>query len=92
MKKIIISSVLFMLFYSSNSIYAKCFTFKKADGIKVCLNGNSNADRKKASDVCKSVNGSDCGGISGYSGSCQKSNSTKCIDEAGAEQKSLKVD
>lgn len=72
------------------SLSAKCFSFSAADGIKVCVDGNNNAARKKAGAACKEATGSKCGNITGYSGSCQKGSGTRCIDENGNEKKSLK--
>jgi hypothetical protein len=76
---------------SSSALFAKCFTFKKSD-IRVCIDGNSNAERKKAQDICDKANGSDCGGISGYSGNCKTAGKVKCFDGSGSEQKDLKAD
>ncbi|MEQ9365317.1 MAG: hypothetical protein RIF32_13815 [Leptospirales bacterium] len=72
------------------SLAAKCFSFSDADGVKVCVDGNNNAARTRAENACKKATGSKCGNITGYSGSCQKSSGTTCIDENGEEQKRLK--
>lgn len=77
---------------SFSGLSAKCFGFSKNKDYKVCIDGDSNAVRKKARDVCKSKSGSDCGNITGYSGSCNASGSIKCLDESGSEKKSLKAD
>jgi hypothetical protein len=77
---------------SFSGLSAKCFGFSKNKEITVCINGESYAVRKQAQEVCKSKSGSDCGNITGYSGSCNASGSKKCLDESGSEKKSLKVD
>ncbi|MDX1958179.1 MAG: hypothetical protein SFU98_06380 [Leptospiraceae bacterium] len=87
MKKLIsILSILFLL--GAVDLSAKCFNFKNGDGIKVCLPGTGASAEKKAKAACKQVKGSDCGGVTGYSGSCKG----RCVDESGKESKELKAD
>lgn len=72
------------------ALSAKCFSFSDADGVKVCVDGNNNAARKRAKAACKKAIGSKCGNITGYSGSCQKGSSTRCFDGNGNEARKLK--
>lgn len=72
------------------ALSAKCFSFSDADGVKVCVDGNNNAARKRAQAACKKATGSKCGNITGYSGSCQKGSGTRCFDGDGNEAKRLK--
>lgn len=81
-------SLVLAVAFSSSSLLAKCYGFRDAD-IKVCVNGDSNADRKKATETCKKVVGADCGGITGNSGSCT---GPKCYDEGGNKKSNIKVD
>ncbi|MBK8397048.1 MAG: hypothetical protein IPL26_17675 [Leptospiraceae bacterium] len=71
---------------------AKCYSFRKNKDVKVCINGDSNADRRKAQNICKQVSGLDCGGVGGYTGSCNKGTQLKCYNEEGKEQKNISVD
>jgi hypothetical protein len=91
MKKILVLTLAISIF-SFAELSAKCFGFSKNKDYKVCIDGESNAVRKQAQEVCKSKSGSDCGNITGYSGSCNASGSVKCLDASGAEKKSLKVE
>ncbi|HMV42365.1 MAG TPA: hypothetical protein PK079_02555 [Leptospiraceae bacterium] len=89
MKKLaLVISIVLATAFSTSSLFAKCYGFRDAD-IKVCVNGDSNADRKKASETCKKVVGADCGGITGYSGSCT---GPKCYDDGGNKKSNIKVD
>ena len=90
MKKILILTLVTSCF-SLAELSAKCFGFSKNKDYKVCVDGDSNASRKQAQEVCKSKSGSDCGNITGYSGSCN-AGSVKCLDASGTEKKSIKVD
>lgn len=67
---------------------AKCFSFSEAD-VKVCIDGNDNATRNAAKEVCENATGSDCGNITGTSGSC---NGTSCYDASGDQVRSISVD
>jgi hypothetical protein len=69
---------------------ADCFGFRGMD-IKVCLEGDDNAARSKAVEVCEEVSGESCS-ISGTSGECRESGDKKCYDEEGEEQKHIRVD
>ena len=69
---------------------ADCFAFRDLD-LKVCIEGDDNAARKKATEVCEDVSDKDCS-ITGSSGECRESGSKKCYDESGKEQKHIKVD
>ena len=69
---------------------ADCFGFRDLD-IKVCVEGDDNAARSKAEDVCEEVTGESCS-ISGTSGECRESGDKKCYDENGDEQKHIRVD
>lgn len=69
---------------------AKCFGFRDSD-VRVCVPGNDNAARRRASEVCEDVTGSSCT-VSGYSGECRRSSSTRCYDESGAEQRQIESD
>jgi len=86
--------LLFMLLFliSNLTLVAKCYSFRKVDSLKVCIDGDSNADRRKAMEICKSITGSDCGGIGGYTGSCIKSGNLKCYNADSKEQKNIDVD
>ncbi len=89
MKKITVYAGLLMaIMFATTNLSAKCYGFRDAD-IKVCINGDSFADRKKAGEVCKKVNGSDCGATTGNSGSCT---GPKCYDESGSKKSNIKVD
>lgn len=72
------------------ALSAKCFSFSDADGVKVCVDGNNNAARKRAKAACKKATGSKCGNITGYSGSCREGSRTSCFDGNGNQAKSLK--
>lgn len=72
----------------ASTAHAKCFGFRDAD-ITVCIDGNDNATRGQAEEVCESVTGDDCGGISGYSGSCSGSD---CYDGDGEQHSRLSAD
>ena len=91
-KTSLLFSLLIILNFTSSALYAKCYSFRKAEGVKVCINGDSNADRRKAQDLCKNITGSDCGGVGGYTGSCSKGENLKCYNEEGKEQKNISVD
>lgn len=69
---------------------AKCFGFRDSD-VRVCVPGNDNAARRRASEICEEVTGSSCS-VSGYSGECRRSGSTRCYDASGAEQRQLESD
>ncbi|MFO0693733.1 MAG: hypothetical protein U0230_09285 [Polyangiales bacterium] len=69
---------------------AKCFGFRDSD-VRVCVPGNDNAARRRASEVCEEVTGSSCS-VSGYSGECRRSGSTRCYDAAGTEQRQIESD
>jgi hypothetical protein len=69
---------------------ADCFAFRDLD-LKVCIEGDDNAARKKAEEVCEEVSDEKCS-ISGSSSECRESGSKKCYDESGDEQKHIKVD
>jgi hypothetical protein len=69
---------------------ADCFAFRDLD-LKVCVEGDDNAARKKAEEVCKKVSDKKCS-ISGSSSECRESGSKKCYDESGDKQKHIKVD
>ncbi|TGL56490.1 hypothetical protein EHQ58_17890 [Leptospira ognonensis] len=88
MNKLTISLILlFATIFTTSSLSAKCYGFRDAE-IKVCVEGDSNADRKKAGEVCKKVNGSDCGLTTGNSGSCT---GPKCYDANGNQNKNIKT-
>jgi hypothetical protein len=84
--------ILLILFFVTSTLSAKCYSFRKAEDLKVCINGDSNKDRKKAQEICKMLTGVDCGGVGGYTGSCSKSASLKCYNDEGKEQKNISVD
>lgn len=90
MKKTIIAAVFatFAITSVASTASAKCFAFSDAD-IKVCIDGNDNATRRQAQEVCEDATGDDCGNITGYSGSCNGSN---CYDESGDQVRSISVD
>lgn len=69
---------------------AKCFAFR-GEEIRVCVDGDDNAARRRASEVCEGVVGHACS-VSGYSGECRRSGSVRCYDHTGAEQRSLESD
>lgn len=76
----------------STNLSAKCYSFRKTNEVKVCMNGDSNADRRKAQVICQQMIGFDCGGIGGYTASCNKENNLKCYTEEGKERKNIIVD
>jgi hypothetical protein len=68
---------------------AACYRFSLAGSeVGVCVKGDSFADRKKATEICKKGEGKDCGNITSYSSSCH-SNSGRCYDENGKKSRSL---
>jgi len=69
---------------------AKCFAFRGED-LRVCVTGDDNAARRRASEVCEGVVGHACS-VSGYSGECRRSSSVRCYDEAGEERRSIESD
>lgn len=69
---------------------AKCFAFRGQD-IRVCVDGDDNAARRRATNVCSQVTDSTCS-ISGYSGECRRSGSTRCYDGSGEEQRHIESD
>ncbi|TGL58527.1 hypothetical protein EHQ58_10320 [Leptospira ognonensis] len=71
----------------TQQLSAKCYSFRESD-IKVCINGDTNEVRKKASAVCKKTIGKDCGPTTGASASC---NGTKCYDESGSKRFIIKA-
>ncbi|WCL47728.1 hypothetical protein [Leptospira sp. GIMC2001] len=82
---------LFASITTTTSLSAKCFSFNKAKDVKVCVPGNDNKARGQAMAACKKAQKSDCGNITGYSGSCQ-SGKDKCLDGNGNSQKKISVD
>lgn len=66
---------------------AKCFAFRGED-IRVCVDGDDNAARRQAAEVCEGVVGHACS-VSGYSGECRRSSSVRCYDAEGEEQRSI---
>ncbi|HMW04191.1 MAG TPA: hypothetical protein PK079_14310 [Leptospiraceae bacterium] len=92
MYRFFIVSILFSGLFINSILSAKCYSFRKIESIKVCIEGDSNADRRKAQDVCKDVLGADCGGVAGYTGSCAKSEKLKCYNKDAKEQKHITVD
>lgn len=70
---------------------AKCFAFSDSDAV-VCIDGNDNATRRQATEVCEDATGSDCGNITGYSGSCRSSGDRQCYDASGDEVSSASAD
>lgn len=66
---------------------AKCFAFRGMS-IRVCVDGDNNAARRAATEVCERVSSESCS-ISGYSGSCQRSSSVRCYNAQGQEQRSI---
>ncbi|MBX3249836.1 MAG: hypothetical protein KF901_21845 [Myxococcales bacterium] len=74
-----------------SAVEAKCFGFR-GKNIRVCVDGNDNAARRRATSVCESVTGESCS-ISGDSGSsCRRSSSVRCYDGGGNEQRDITVD
>ena len=49
------------------------------------MQGDSFSDRDKAKAICSKVKGTDCGGVSSYSSSCNG----ECYDENGNKKQSL---
>ena len=92
MIKISFPILVLSLFAFNSVLSAKCYSFRNADHIKVCIEGDSNADRRKAQEICKKIIGSDCGGVGGYTGSCIKYENLKCFNSEGKEQKNITVD
>ncbi len=84
--------ILIIILFSTAGLSAKCYSFRKADGVKVCINGDSNADRRKALSICMNLTGLDCGGVGGYTDSCHKSKKIKCYNEDAKELNSISVD
>ncbi len=88
MKQLILSAAAILAVVGGASVAeAKCFAFRGKD-IKVCVDGDDNAARRRATSVCEDVTGSDCA-ISGYSGECQRSSSVRCYDGSGDEQRRI---
>lgn len=87
-----ITVLLSSLLFCNVNLFAKCYSFRKSENIKVCINGDSNADRRKALSICMNKTGMDCGGVGGYTDSCIKDKKTKCYNEEGKEQDHISVD
>ncbi len=66
---------------------AKCFAFR-GQTLRVCVDGDNNASRRAATEVCERISGERCS-VSGYSGSCQRSSSVRCYDARGQERRSI---
>jgi hypothetical protein len=92
MNKISFSILLLSFLIFNSAITAKCYSFRNVENVKVCIEGDSNADRRKAQEICKKIIGSDCGGVGGYTGSCIKHENLKCFNSEGKEQKNISVD
>lgn len=75
------------LVLGTSSLSAKCYGFRDAD-VKVCVEGDGFKERKKAGEICKTVKGSDCGAVTGNSGSCT---GPKCYGEDGKQNKNIKT-
>lgn len=84
--------IIIIMLLGTTSLSAKCYSFRKANGVKICINGDSNADRRKAISICKDITNLDCGGIGGYTDSCHKNEKIKCYNEEAKEQKHIMVD
>ncbi len=69
---------------------AKCFAFRGED-IRVCVDGDDNAARRRAAEICEGVVERACS-VSGYSGECRRSSSVRCYDAQGEEQRSIESD
>lgn len=69
---------------------AKCFGFRGLD-IRVCVDGDDNAARRRATAVCDRVSDEECS-ISGSSGECRRSSSVRCYDGSGEEQRHIESD
>jgi hypothetical protein len=70
-----------------NVAEAKCFAFR-GQTIRVCVDGDNNASRRAATEICGRISGQPCS-VSGYSGSCQRSSSVRCYDARGQERRSI---
>jgi len=69
---------------------ARCYAFRDKD-FKVCVEGNNGSARSQATSVCEDVSDGDCR-ISGDSGECRRSSSTRCYDASGNEQSHIDPD
>lgn len=92
MNKISFLISVLVLCTTTSTLFAKCYSFRKVGSVKICIDGDSNADRRKAQELCKTISGSDCGGVGGYTGSCTKNETLKCYNSEGKEQKHIMVD
>ncbi|MCG9875964.1 MAG: hypothetical protein MH321_14400 [Leptospiraceae bacterium] len=91
-KQILISLILGSALFLSVDLSAKCFNFSKAKDVSICVDGNDNKARGIAKAACKQNTGSDCGNVTGYSGSSCNSGKVKCVDASGKNQKKISVD
>ena len=79
-----------LLMGTTGTAEAECFGFR-GESIKVCVPGSDNAARRRAAEVCEEVVGHSCS-VSGTSGSCRRSSSTRCYDGDGQDQRELDPD
>ncbi|MCB1142182.1 MAG: hypothetical protein H7A24_08765 [Leptospiraceae bacterium] len=91
MKIKIIVSILFS-FSLMIELEAKCFQFSNTDTIRVCVDGNSKHQRKKAQEICKKKFGNLCGRIVGTSNYCTKNSNTRCFDQKGKEKDRVAIE
>lgn len=85
------AGLLFILIASGAIIFtgiahSKCYQFTDGGKIRVCIKGDSFADRNKAKKVCKKAKGSDCGNVASFSSSCGNGN---CYNIAGKKYHSM---
>jgi len=84
MKKLLAGLAVTLAFALPLTAQAKCYSFDKVKGLKVCVHGDSFPDRDKAKNICKSAKGTDCGNVSSYSSSCNGSATTRVEEESVA--------
>ena len=85
-----LAAALAMLLAAPSLASARCFSFRGED-IKVCVDGSDGAARRRAAEVCEDVVGHSCR-VSGDSGECRRSGSTRCYDGNGDEHDHIDPD
>lgn len=90
MHRFTVSLLLMASLFAPAMADAKCFAFRGND-VRVCVDGNDNAARRRATEVCETVTGGACA-TTGYSGECRRSAAIRCYDAAGEEQREVQSD
>ncbi len=90
MHKVTVSLLLMVSVIAPSTADAKCFAFRGND-VRVCVDGDDNAARRRATEVCETVTGGACA-TTGYSGACRRNGTVRCYDAAGEERREVQSD